>query len=291
MYDTILITTDGSSGAEAATACGLEIAETYDAAVHVLSVIDTSWEPEQLSDAERKQARGAAKERAQAAIQAIRNQTEAIGLDATPSVVEGVPHQRILSYADEQDADLVVMGTHGRTGADFDRLGSTTERVITLGDVPVLSVRSTGDDEDVSSGLGAYNRVVIPTDGSDFAERAAEHGLGIAERYGADVHVVYVVDRTIYDLQDDERSIVGPLEEAGENAVESIAAEARDRNLPVVTDVFRGEPSEELRNYARNVDGDLLVLGTRGQSARTDQLLGSTTARIVQRSEIPVLVV
>ena len=54
---------------------------------------------------------------------------------------EGVPHDTILEYAEEADVDVVVMGTHGRSGLDRYLLGSVTERVVRSAEVPVLTVR------------------------------------------------------------------------------------------------------------------------------------------------------
>jgi nucleotide-binding universal stress UspA family protein len=56
-------------------------------------------------------------------------------------VAQGTPHQAILDYIGEHDIDLVVMGTHGRTGLDRYLLGSITEKVVRLSDAPVLTVR------------------------------------------------------------------------------------------------------------------------------------------------------
>lgn len=56
-------------------------------------------------------------------------------------VAQGTPHQAILDHIDEHDIDLVVMGTHGRTGLDRYLLGSITEKVVRLSDAPVLTVR------------------------------------------------------------------------------------------------------------------------------------------------------
>jgi nucleotide-binding universal stress UspA family protein len=56
------------------------------------------------------------------------------------------------------------------------------------------------DDGLSDPGYGVFNQVVVPTDGTAIAERAATHSLRVAERYGADVRVVYVVDTTIHEL-------------------------------------------------------------------------------------------
>ena len=290
MFTTILVPTDGSAGADVSIDHALELGQTYGATMHALYVVDTGAEPTGLAGDDRD-ALYAPSERAgrEATIQ-ITDQAEAHGLQAAREVREGVPHRTILEYADEQAVDMIVMGTHGRTGADRARLGSTTERVLALADVPVLSVRAT-DDGDTPAASGPYDRIVIPTDGSDAAERAAENALEIAEKYDADVHTVYVVDTTTYDLEDSPRSIIGLLKEGGQNATETIAEMARDRDLKATTEVRRGVPAEELLEYVSSVDVDLIAMGTRGRAIGSGRLLGSTTARVVRRSPVPVLTV
>ena len=290
MFTTILVPTDGSAGADVSIDHALELGQTYGATMHALYVVDTGAEPTGLAGDDRD-ALYAPSERAgrEATIQ-ITDQAEAHDLQAAREVREGVPHRTILEYADEQAVDMIVMGTHGRTGADRARLGSTTERVLALADVPVLSVRAT-DDGDTPAASGPYDRIVIPTDGSDAAERAAESALEIAEKYDADVHTVYVVDTTTYDLEDSPRSIIGLLKEGGQNATETIAEMARDRDLKATTEVRRGVPAEELLEYVSSVDVDLIAMGTRGRAIGSGRLLGSTTARVVRRSPVPVLTV
>jgi nucleotide-binding universal stress UspA family protein len=288
MYETILLPTDGSAGADDATTRGLDLARVADATVHILSVVDTSVQPAGLDDADAETLRQQQEARCRAATDRIVEQANDSGLECVDHIRQGVPYETILAYAAEQDIDLVVMGSHGRTGAERARFGSTTERVITLGDVPVMSV-PLGDTADVRAGYGLYDEIVVATDGSDDAEAAAENGIEIAERYGADIHAIYVVDTAIYDLEDAPRSIVGLLKEGGRQATAAVAAEARERNLPAETNVLRGRPDEEIIRFADGVDADLIVLGSRGRGAAPDRLLGSVAARAIEHAEIPVL--
>ena len=290
MYQTILLPTDGSAGAAEATARALDLARATDATVHALSVVDTGAEPPVLTDAHREEFRQKQRGRCEAATRTVDDHASRLGLDVVEAVRQGVPHEEIRAYAAEHDADLVVMGTHGRTAAERAVLGSTTQRVITLGDVPVVAVRRDGDVADLPTGHAMYDDVVIATDGSDAAERAATHGIEIAEHYGADVHVVYVVDAATYDLGDAPRSIIGLLTEGGQSATDAIADTARELNLPAEADVLRGVPEDEIRDFAEGVGADLLVAGTRGRAATSDRFLGSTTARLVERAEMPVLI-
>ncbi|MFD1562499.1 universal stress protein [Haloarchaeobius amylolyticus] len=290
MFNTLLVPTDGSAGAEATIGHAIELAQTYGAAMHTLYVVDTGAEPTGIAGADREELYAPSERRGREATIRITDRAEDADLAAAREVREGSPHEEILAYTDEHDADLIVMGTHGRTGVDRARLGSTTERVLMLADVPVLSVRL-GDDRETEPATGPYEQVVIPTDGSGAADRAAETALDIAEKYDADVHVVYVVDPTPYDLEDAPRSIIGSLKEGGRKATETVAAMARDRDLSVTTAVRRGKPADELLASASAVDADLVAMGTRGRTVGTGRLLGSTTARVVRRSPIPVLTV
>ena len=63
------------------------------------------------------------------------------GLTVVTEVVEGNPHEEILEFVAEHDIDMVVMGTHGRTGLDRALMGSVAERVVRRSPVPVLTVR------------------------------------------------------------------------------------------------------------------------------------------------------
>ncbi|MEF8789272.1 MAG: universal stress protein [Haloarculaceae archaeon] len=292
MYDDVLLPTDGSPGAEAAIARALDLARTGGSILHALYVVDTGPEPPGLAGEHRDTLRAAAEGRGRQATALVRERAADLDLRTVREIREGVPYRQILEYAEEADVDLVVMGTHGRSSAEPARLGSTAERVLARADVPVLTVRlATGDEQPPRSGYGMYDEVVVATDGSDAAERAADHALGIAERYGADVHVVYVLDTSVYELADAERSIVGLLEGGGENAVERVATEARERNLPVETHVLRGAPARTVLDYADGVEADLLALGTRGLAGVGERFLGSTTRRVLGRADCPVLTV
>ncbi|MEF8884584.1 MAG: universal stress protein [Haloarculaceae archaeon] len=287
MYDTILLPTGGGPGTDEATARALDLARTFDAAVHALYVVDSR----SSRDGDVEAVRHALEERGDAATAAVRDRAAQLDLDVVRGDREGVPYRAILDYAGENGVDLVVMATRSRTGTPDHHLGSTTERVLVRSDVPVLTTPLDGETAVPETRYGTYDRVVIPTDGSDTAERAAEHGLAVAERYGADVRVVYVVDTTTYGLEDAPRSIVGLLKEGGQGAVEAIADEARERNLSASTAVLRGAPEDAILQYANGAAADVIAMGTRGRGGFDEHFLGSTAGRVVRRSNVPVLTV
>jgi len=140
MYDTVLIPTDGSPGTDTVLEHGLEFARRYDADVHVLYVVDRrqylgAEDDVQADMAEDLRAEG------EHAVAVAAEAAADVGLDAETAVVEGVPDKDIVEYVEDNDVDVVVMGTHGRTGRDtVARLGSVTERVVKNAPVPVFVI-------------------------------------------------------------------------------------------------------------------------------------------------------
>jgi len=143
MYEKILVPTDGSEGAQHALEEALELARRFDAVVHSLSIVDTTAVPPDTDYAGAFDSfEGIAERTTDDAVARV----EEAGVEAVGAVRAGTPHRSILDYADENDIDLVVMGTHGRTGIQRYLLGSVTEKVVRTADVPVLTVRAPEDE-------------------------------------------------------------------------------------------------------------------------------------------------
>jgi len=140
MYDDVLLPTDGSSGTVEALEHALAIAENEGATVHVLYVVDSRHYRAASEDAKDEVRRSLVEEGERALEDAEVRLTDE-GLEVRTTCREGIPHKTILAYADTEGIDLVVMGTHGKTGRErLATLGSTTERVVKNGEVPVLVV-------------------------------------------------------------------------------------------------------------------------------------------------------
>lgn len=145
MYDRILIPIDGSEAARNAIPYALDAAKTYDAALYTMSVVDTG----DADDDEKREAMYEEFEKeSKAMVEDVIDRAEAEDVRTTAgSIAEGKPHRAIRKYADEQDIDLIVMGTHGRRGILYPLRRSVTEKVVRRADVPVLTIRL-GEAED-----------------------------------------------------------------------------------------------------------------------------------------------
>jgi nucleotide-binding universal stress UspA family protein len=287
MYDTILVPTDGSDHSVRAAEHARYLSGLFDAEVHVVSAMDVQGSGG-LFDAGGVSEEFVDRMRAECE-RAIASVTEEVD-DVTTEVLRGDPADAILEYAEDAGVDVVAMGTHGRRGLNRYLMGSVTERVVRLSEVPVLTVREVEE----SRTDGDYGAVLVPTDGSEASEAAVDHALAVAERAGATVHVVNVVDlgemaaSSNYTLP---TTLLDHLQEAGEAATERVADRARDRGLEAVTAVLEGTPVADLLGYADDHDVDLIAMGTHGRSGLDRYLMGSTTERVLRRADVPVLTV
>lgn len=143
MFEHILVPTDGSDAARSAAKTGIDLAAEHGATVHVLSVVKPIHSDEGGTEQAMESIR-AARERT---VVELAELAEAKGLVATTAVETGVPVKKILDYTETNDIDLVVMGTHGRTGIGRFLIGSVTEKVVRLADIPVLTVHTGSKEE------------------------------------------------------------------------------------------------------------------------------------------------
>ncbi|RYJ08414.1 universal stress protein [Halogeometricum borinquense] len=281
MFDNILVPTDGSTCAEMATEYATDLASRYGATVHVLCVADSRT----LENAPQYQRIKA--ERTELAEQASTDISTA-GIQVEQTVQTDVPYRAILEYAADQEIDLIVMGTHGRTGVERYLLGSVTEKVVRRSDVPVLTVSVT----DEGAVAYPYGDVLVPTDGSDGAAAALDPAVDIASTYDARLHALSVVDPMAMGIDARPDRIAEQLEDAARTAVETVEERARDASISAIkTAVESGPPYRAIRSYADANDIDLIVMGTHGRSGIERYLLGSVAEKTVRTSSVPVMTV
>jgi len=140
-----------------------------------------------------------------------------------------------------------------------------------------------------------FDTIVVATDGSDSVRRAVDIAVDIAARFDAEVHAVYIVDSGEVESTPDEvrEDLREALDDHGEAALEQVADAAADRDpeLNVTAEVREGRPAAEISGYARDIDADVVAMGTRGRHGENRFLIGSVAERVVRTCPIPVLTV
>jgi nucleotide-binding universal stress UspA family protein len=140
MYDHVLVPTDGSEAAAAAINEAVELANLSGATLHGLYVVDTR-DYNTLPESKWVGVEAAFEAEGETATAAVVDAAAEYGIPTRTRMERGIPHEEILAYAEENDVDLIVMATHGRTGLDRFLLGSVTEKVIRGASVPVHVMR------------------------------------------------------------------------------------------------------------------------------------------------------
>ena len=215
--------------------------------------------------------------------------------DVQPELVvhEGVAPDCILSLAQAQKVDLIVMGTHGRRGYDRFVLGSVTNRVMRRTPCPVLAVCKTPHDS-VSAGMAAgeprlyarhLNRILFCTDFSENSERALSYAISATEEYDAELTLLHVLEEVPSSARTKEA-----MATAAEQLDKLVPPEAR-KSLKIKTAVRIGKPYQQIIQLAEETQVDMVAMGVRGRGALDLAVFGSTTYRVLQLGPCPVLAV
>ncbi|MFB9809565.1 universal stress protein [Haladaptatus pallidirubidus] len=143
-----------------------------------------------------------------------------------------------------------------------------------------------------------YDRILLPTDGSDGTKTAVEQAIIHAKTYDAELHILHVIDQSAVELTTPAAEgmpmdvIHDQLDEQGQSLVEEVAAQATAASVPTTTEIVEyGQPHKEIQTYANEQGVDLVVLGTHGRSGLNRHLLGSVAEKVIRSAEVPVLAV
>lgn len=187
-------------------------------------------------------------------------------------VIKGMPVGELTRLARPRTAQLLVVGTHGREGADRFLLGSVAEAVMHRAHVPVLAVRERQPFDPA--------RVLVPFNLERYAAAALRYAFSLAARMKAGVSALYVAPPLSWDVDADAK-LRGGLEAAlGKEAAASV-----ERIVRV------GEAREEIAREAGSGQYGLLALSAHHRAQLSDLALGTTAERLMRRCAIPLLAV
>jgi nucleotide-binding universal stress UspA family protein len=205
-------------------------------------------------------------------------------------------HREILAQAESVRADLLVIGSHGRSGVDRLLLGSVAEKVIRRTRRPVMVVPARAPDVPPDAPVH-FERILCAVDFSDGSKRALEYAINMAEEADARLTVLHVIE-VPPELQTNPLS--ADFDVARLRAVAEAASLRRLRELipaaaggycTVESGVREGAAHREILKEAVERAADLIVMGVRGRGAIDLLVFGSNTARVTRTAVCPVLIV
>jgi nucleotide-binding universal stress UspA family protein len=211
--------------------------------------------------------------------------------DVEIAVKEGNAAKEIAREAERSTADLLILGTHGRTGFERLFLGSVTEKVLRSTRVPVLTIPPAVR----TPGSPLYKTILCALDFSDASLRALEYALSLARQADARLIVLHVIENILGDLSAER---LGHLtlseyrrhleEDAATQLKAVIPDEARVWSTPVER-IEKGRAYAEILRVAAEERVELIVIGVQGRGALNRMLFGSTTQRVIAQAGCPVL--
>jgi nucleotide-binding universal stress UspA family protein len=212
------------------------------------------------------------------------------GLDVRIRLEEGPPARRILEVATQEAVDLLVVGTHGRTGLERLVLGSVADRMVRQATCPVFTVRSAPDN----GPRGEIRRLCYATDFSPTARAAWPWVVALASATGASVDLVHVTFQPVADRHMSAESIgrmADLLREQGRIEAERFLEKSTLTRERVEVHLPQGVPGEQIVHRAQAQAADLVVMGTHGWSGIVRWMLGSVAHHVIQAAPCPVLTV
>ena len=288
-FKNILYLTDFSEPSEAALPFAIEIARDFGATIHALNLLILPGYVYTTPDL------------TALAIQA-EEQTAVAEMKKVEAQLTGVPHEVVVERATEvwepveqalakQKIDLIILGTHGRTGAQRLLLGSVAEEIFRRSPVPVLTVgpRVRGDAEEI----GRLKRILFASDFSPEATAAAPYAVSLASKENARLILLHVIPKPRGASGADMSRAAISVAEAMHRLYEIPAKEAELTSSPELA-IEYGDAAERIVEAARQREADLIVLGIRaatGVPGAATHLERPIAHKVVVNAPCPVLVI
>lgn len=325
----ILLPTDFSECAEPATALAIKLGQTFKAEVIILFVYNAPLYFGVLAEMYMVPVEVVERLRSEAErnIEQLRQRAAEVGVSASGLAMEGMARDRIIEIAQSNDVDLIVMGTHGRTGLRHLVPGSTAEHVVRTAPCPVLTVRpkttpesdpalqisrqapgirrersrdsgrvGESSEDHKEAPMRSIRNILLPTDFSDTAEQATALAIEMAQAFSAKLLLLYVYDVPVYLGPFDQAYTAPPeiLEKVrhnAERALENLRERASTAGVAVESFALPGLPRDVIVEVAQSRVADLIVMGTHGRTGFRHLLLGSVAERVVRMAPCPVMTV
>ena len=214
------------------------------------------------------------------------------GVPHETMIEQGHPVKAITRLAEQQQADLIVIGSRGLSDVPAFLLGSISEEVLHHAHCPVLIVRGNHAPPQAPQ----WERILLATDGSQGAMQATDTALAVAQKFGASLSALNVVNGAAsfygtspYITTDSDNPHTG-AQRLLARITADVSAKTIAAGVPRSFHQETGNPAEIIVAYADRTDMSLIVMGCRGMGTFQSLLLGSVSNRVAQHSHRSVLV-
>ncbi len=137
-------------------------------------------------------------------------------------------------------------------------------------------------------------KILVPTDGSEPSDRAAEFAIRLAKKFNAEIISVYVIDRLIIDEVSkvhEKQELEEEIRKKAERSLNYVVKSAEIEGLKATSVLLEGTPYDQIIRQAETLKADIIVMGTTGRRGMERILIGSVAERVIEYAPCPVLVV
>jgi nucleotide-binding universal stress UspA family protein len=210
------------------------------------------------------------------------------GVTIETGLRDGDPVREILREAEDGAANLVVIGTHGRSGFERLVLGSVAEKILRKAKCPVLTIPP-GERSDAPAVQAGFKAILCATDFSPAAASALDAALRLAQEADATLTILHVVEAHFGDVAEAGASYLENLEQAARVRLASAVPAGARTWCTVVERVERGRARHVIVQVAEECEAGVIVMGAHGRHALDRLIFGSTTHRVIHEAGRPVL--
>jgi nucleotide-binding universal stress UspA family protein len=300
LFRKILVPTDFSACADQAFTYGLALARRYRAEVHLLHVIGPlegdAYSP--LRHSPEAHVRQETPDKiAYNLLQTVIHRHDTEGITIKPVKQHGSAVASVLlQYAKAESVDLIVMGTHGRHGAQRFIMGSVAERVVRQASCSVLTVRE--QKATMSPGIKPdklqIQRILVPLDFSEHSEALLRVAHAMAVAYGAQLDLLHVGEMPlfvgIYSGILTANDLVPEFDKHALAKLQHLWEEVGGEEVQAKLHVEEGHAAAHIVDFAARFGVDLIVIASQGRSGIERFLIGSVAERVVRSATCPVLI-
>jgi nucleotide-binding universal stress UspA family protein len=286
MFEKILVPLDTSILAEQALPCAAELAKAFNSEINMINIC------EEQKTAETGFCQLYIEEKAEE----LKKGSKGTAPKIKTAVMPGSPAQKIVDYVHNQNIDLIIMSSHGRSGVVLWPLGSTADKVLRRTRVPLIIVKVKETQGDNLPSV-LFERILVALDGSELAARVVPFVAGIAEKLSSQVVLLRVIEteRQVHNLGriDSVPYIEYGMESEKKRAVEYLEQERQKFISPgrVTIMVKTGNVAQEIITYAKQNNCSLIALSSHTHSGLESWVIGSVTNKILHAANKSILFV
>ena len=300
--DSVLVPLDFSRPSFKALEYALPLAEHFGSTLHLVHAFEYDYPMSMLAAMPLAIPEAEIATRARRRLQVLAKKNAIPLAPENCHVVKGRAYHAICHLARRLETDLIVTLTHGHTGLRHVFLGSTAERVVQHSPCGVLVVReherefvrATGGAAK-SKGTIRLKKILVPLDFSDCSMVGLESAVRFAQIWGAQLVTFNCVPQQAFAMYGeyggrDSTTLTNYAQKAAREQMDEVVSSLRSQDIIVEGVVELGAPAQNICDYARAHDVDLIITSTHGSSGLVHVLLGSTAEHVVRYSHCPVLV-